>query len=131
MKHLHQNYSKYTGSLWTERFETLKCGLKSQQYLFTKINTEQKAAIRASLRVTLKIAKRGKSFTDGEMIKECIILVADEIYPEKVNLFKIVSLSASIVARRVQDIAENISSQLSDENGHPWWFCLGLDKSTE
>jgi hypothetical protein len=26
----------------------------------------------------LKIAKHGKSFTDGEMIKECIIAVAEE-----------------------------------------------------
>lgn len=111
-----QNYSKYTGSWRTETFEALKCGLKSQQSLFTKANTEQEPATRASFRVPLEIGKRGKPFTDGEMIKECLITVAEEICPKKVNLFNIVSLSANTVARRVQDIAENISSQLSDKN---------------
>ncbi|GFY54036.1 general transcription factor II-I repeat domain-containing protein 2 [Trichonephila inaurata madagascariensis] len=129
-KHL-QNYSKYTGSLRTEQFEALKRGLKSQQSLFTKANTEQESATRASFRVALEIAKRGKPFTDREMIKECLIAVAEEICPEKVNLFKSVSLSANTVARRVQDIAENISSQLSDKNGHHEWFSLALDESTD
>ncbi|GFS39833.1 general transcription factor II-I repeat domain-containing protein 2B [Trichonephila inaurata madagascariensis] len=104
-KHL-QNYSKYTGSLRTEQFEALKRGLKSQQSLFTKANTEQESATRASF-------------------------LAEEICPEKVNLFKSVSLSAKTVARRVQDIAENISSQLSDKNGHHGWFSLALDESTD
>ncbi|GFY78348.1 general transcription factor II-I repeat domain-containing protein 2 [Trichonephila inaurata madagascariensis] len=129
-KHL-QNYSKYTGSLQMEQFEALKRGLKSQQSLFTKTNTEQESATRASFRVALEIAKRGKPFTDGEMIKECLIAIAKEICPEKVNLFKSVSLSANTVARRVQDIAENISSQLSDKNGHHEWFSLALDESTD
>ncbi|GFY64669.1 proteinral transcription factor ii-i repeat domain-containing protein 2a [Trichonephila inaurata madagascariensis] len=105
--------------------------LKSQQSLFIKANTEQESATRASFRVALEIAKRGKSFTDGEMIKECLIAVAEEICPEKVNLFKSVSLSANTVARRVQDIAENISSQLYDKNGHHEWFSLALDESTD
>ncbi|GFQ74061.1 general transcription factor II-I repeat domain-containing protein 2 [Trichonephila clavata] len=96
----------------------MKRGLKSQQSSFTKLKTEQEAATRASFRVALEIAKRGKPFTDGEMIKECIIAVAEEMCPEKVNLLKTVSMSANTVARRVENIAENISSQLFDENGH-------------
>ncbi|GFR31129.1 general transcription factor II-I repeat domain-containing protein 2 [Trichonephila clavata] len=78
-----QNYSKYTGSLRTEKFEAMKRGLKSQQSSFTKLKTEQEAATRASFRVALEIAKRGKPFTDGEMIKECIIAVAEEMCPVK------------------------------------------------
>ncbi|GJQ83045.1 hypothetical protein Trydic_g20060 [Trypoxylus dichotomus] len=58
------------------RQKNLKRGLKSQQSLFTKINTELEAATRASSRVAHEIAKGGKSFTDGEMIKECVIAVA-------------------------------------------------------
>ncbi|UYV77791.1 EPM2AIP1 [Cordylochernes scorpioides] len=126
-----QNYSKYTGIVRTEKFEALKRGLKSQQSLFTKVKTEQKAATRASFRVALEIAKRGKPFTDGEMIKECIIAVVEEMCPEKVNLLKTVSMSANTVARRVENIAENISSQLFDKNGHVEWFSLALDESTD
>ncbi|UYV67839.1 EPM2AIP1 [Cordylochernes scorpioides] len=126
-----QNYSKYTGIVRTEKFEVLKRGLKSQQSLFTKVKTEQEAATRASFRVALEIAKRGKPFTDGEMIKECIIAVVEEMCPEKVNLLKTVSMSANTVARRVENIAENISSQLFDKNGHVEWFSLALDESTD
>lgn len=57
IKHF-QNYSKYTGSLRTEKFEAMKRGLKSQQSSFTKLKTEQEAATRASFRVALEIAKR-------------------------------------------------------------------------
>ncbi|UYV62467.1 EPM2AIP1 [Cordylochernes scorpioides] len=126
-----QNYSKYTGIVRTEKFEALKRGLKSQQSLFTKVKTEQEAATRASFRVALEIPKRGKPFTDGEMIKECIIAVVEEMCPEKVNLLKTVSMSANTVARRVENIAENISSQLFDKNGHVEWFSLALDESTD
>ncbi|UYV68887.1 EPM2AIP1 [Cordylochernes scorpioides] len=126
-----QNYSKYTGIVRTEKFEALKRGLKSQQSLFTKVKTEQEAATRASFRVALEIAKRGKPFTDGEMIKECIIAVVEEMCPEKVNLLKTLSMSANTVARRVENIAENISSQLFDKNGHVEWFSLALDESTD
>ncbi|UYV82063.1 EPM2AIP1 [Cordylochernes scorpioides] len=126
-----QNYSKYTGIVRTEKIKALKRGLKSQQSLFTKFKTEQEAATRASFRVALEIAKRGKPFTDGEMIKECIIAVVEEMCPEKVNLLKTVSMSANTVARRVENIAENISSQLFDKNGHVEWFSLALDESTD
>ncbi|GFR21235.1 proteinral transcription factor ii-i repeat domain-containing protein 2a [Trichonephila clavata] len=73
----------------------MKRGLKSQQSSFTKLKTEQEAATRASFRVALEIAKRGKPFTDGEMIKEGIIAVAEEMCPEKVNLLKTVTLDES------------------------------------
>ncbi|GFR33622.1 general transcription factor II-I repeat domain-containing protein 2 [Trichonephila clavata] len=109
----------------------MKRGLKSQQSSFTKLKTEQEAATRFSFRVALEIAKRGKPFTDGEMIKECIIAVAEEMCPEKVNLLKTVSMSANTVARSVENIAENISSQLFDKNGHFEWFSLTLDESTD
>ena len=76
-KHI-QYYSKYTGSLRKEKFEALKRDLKSQQSFLMKTNTEQEAATRASYRVALEIAKRGKLFTDGEIIKDCLIGVAEE-----------------------------------------------------
>ncbi|GFQ93904.1 general transcription factor II-I repeat domain-containing protein 2 [Trichonephila clavata] len=40
-------------------------------------------------------------------------------------------MSANTVARRVENIAENISSQLFDKNGHVEWFSLALDESTD
>jgi hypothetical protein len=77
-----------TGTLRLENYESLKRGLKSQQLLFKKINSEQEAATRASFRVAHSIAKHGKPFTDSELIKDCIIAAAKEMCPEKANIFK-------------------------------------------
>jgi hypothetical protein len=46
-----QNYSKYTGSLRTEKFEAMNRGLEWQQSSFTKPKTGQEAATPASFRV--------------------------------------------------------------------------------
>jgi hypothetical protein len=113
-----QNYSKFTGSLRLEKYECLKRGLKCQELLFKKVNAEQAAATRASLREAHSIAKHGKPFTDGELINDCMIAAAEEMCPEKANLFKNISLSANTVARRVGDIAENILTQLPNKNRH-------------
>lgn len=47
-----------------------------QQSLFTKVNTEQGAATRASFDVAFEITKREEPLTDGEVIKECVIVIA-------------------------------------------------------
>ncbi|GFQ86138.1 general transcription factor II-I repeat domain-containing protein 2 [Trichonephila clavata] len=102
----------------------MKRGLKSQQSSFTKLKTEQEAATRASFRVALEIAKRGKPFTNGEIIKECIIAVAEEMCPEKVHLLKTVSMSANTVARRVETSLKiyplNCSTKMDMLSGFLW-----------
>ncbi|XP_049790353.1 zinc finger BED domain-containing protein 5-like [Schistocerca nitens] len=112
-------------------YESLKRQLKTQQSLFKKVNAEQHAATRASFRVAHLVAKQCKPFTDGELIKNCIIATAEEMCPEKVNLFKNICLSANTVARRIDDIAQNISSQLRDKNQDLDWFSLAVDESTD
>ncbi|GLV38089.1 neuralized [Carabus blaptoides fortunei] len=84
------------------------------------VNAEQEAATRASFRVAHSIAKHGKPFIDGELIKDCIIAADEEL-----------SLSANTVARRADDIAEYILTQLSDKNQYLEWFSLALDESTD
>ncbi|KAL7644239.1 UNVERIFIED_CONTAM: hypothetical protein RMT77_005065 [Armadillidium vulgare] len=120
-----QNYYKFTECLPLEKYESLNRGLKSHQLLFKKGNAEQEAATRASFRVAHSIAKHEKPFTDCELIKDCMIAAAEEMCPENI------SLSANTVARRVDDIAEKILTQLSDKNQHLEWFSLALDESTD
>ncbi|CAH2094681.1 unnamed protein product [Euphydryas editha] len=110
-----------TGWLRTEKFEALKRGVKSQQSLFTKANTEQEFATRASFRVGLEIEKCGKPFTDREIIKECLIALAEEIFPEKVTLYKVLG---------IQGLDE--STEVSDsDTALVLIFIRGVDKSYE
>ncbi|GBM19083.1 hypothetical protein AVEN_236909-1 [Araneus ventricosus] len=58
-----------------------------------------------------------------------MIAAEEEICPEIANLFKTTSLSTNTVARRVDDNAENILTELSDEIRHLERFSLALVQS--
>lgn len=126
-----QNYSQFIGKLRLDKLESLKLNLSSQQLLFQKIKHRNEAATRASFRVAELLAKRGKPFTDGEFIKLCMIRAAEEICPEKTELFKTISLSANTTVRRIEDIGSNLVLQLNENMKKFEWFSLALDESTD
>ncbi|CAM5176061.1 unnamed protein product [Natator depressus] len=109
----------------------MKRGLSSQQFIFKKKKTENEAATRASFRVAHLLAKRGKPFTDSELVKICMIQAAEEICPGKVDLCKTISLLANTVAHRIEDIGSNIIFQLNEKAKKFEWFSLALDESTD
>ena len=77
------------------------------------------------------MAKRGKAFSDGNLIKECIIQAVEEICPEKIDTFKNISLSANTVTRRIDDISNNLNSQVSNKTQEFISFSIALDESTD
>ncbi|CAM4600186.1 unnamed protein product [Lepidochelys olivacea] len=60
-----------------------------------------------------------------------MIQAAEEICPEKVDLFKTISLLVNTVACRIEDIASNIIFQLNEKAKKFEWFSLALDESTD
>ena len=50
------------------------------------------ATTKVSFQVTHLLAKKWKPFTYGELIKSCLITKAEEMYSEKINLFKTINL---------------------------------------
>jgi hypothetical protein len=124
-------YSQLTGKQRSEKLETLKWNISSQCNFFTKMKNENEAATKVSLRVAHLLAKEGKPFTDGELIKSCLIVAAEEMCPGKMIFFKSISLTAKTVARRVEDIGSNINSQLNNKANDFEWFSLALDESTD
>lgn len=85
----------------------------------------------ASHIVAYVLAKRGKPFNDGDLIKECMMEVVGELCPEKVFLFKVVSLAPNAVARRIEDLGSNIVQQIVDRARIFCWCSLALDESTD
>ena len=124
-------YSQFTGKLRSDKLETLKKNLSSQQFVFKRKKAENEAATRASFRTVHLLAKHGKPFTDGDLVKSCMIEAAQEMCPEKVDLFKTISLSANTVARRVEDIGSNLMSQLKSKSKEFEYFSIALDESTD
>ena len=95
-KHL-STYPKFSGKLRSEKYESMKRGLKAQTNLFTRKFAENESVTRTSYKIVHKKAERGKPFTDGNFIKECMMEAANDLCPEKADLFGSISLSASSV----------------------------------
>ncbi|XP_076354461.1 general transcription factor II-I repeat domain-containing protein 2-like isoform X1 [Tachypleus tridentatus] len=77
------------------------------------------------------MVERGKLFTDGNFIKECMIKAANELCPEKANFFESISLSAISVVRTAEELGENIALQLHQKARNFLWYSLALDESTD
>ncbi|KAJ4440706.1 hypothetical protein ANN_08854 [Periplaneta americana] len=63
------------GKLRNDKFEAMERGLSSQQNIFKKLSSDNEAGTVASLRVLHELAKRGKPFSDGELVESCMIRV--------------------------------------------------------
>ncbi|XP_066471476.1 EPM2A-interacting protein 1-like isoform X1 [Tiliqua scincoides] len=124
-------YADFTGQQRLEAFEIMQRNLLSQQAAFTQRKTENEALTRASYKIAYALAKRGKPFTDGELIKACMMAAVAELCPEKMNLFKLLSLAPNTVARRIEDIGNDIANQIADKARNFHLYSLALDESTD
>ena len=55
----------------------------------------------------------------------------NELWPKNSNLFASISLSASSVARRTEELGENIVAQLQQKAENFLWYSLAMDESTD
>ena len=56
--------------------------------MFKKISCQKNNAFKVTYRVALLLGKRGKPFSDVDIIKEAIIEVVGCIYPENISKYK-------------------------------------------
>lgn len=129
-KHATQ-YLKLSENERSLKLESLKRNLSLQQNFFVKIKNDNEAVTKTSLRIAHLLAQKGKPFTDSELIKSCLLVAAEEICPEKIDLFQSVSLSARTTVRRIEDIGEQIKTKLKEKAKNFKWFSLALDESTD
>lgn len=124
-------YASLHGQMRAEKMSKLKTGLFAQQTTFVRQTQLNQASVRASFRVAQLIASCGKSFTEGEFVKKCLNVVVEEVCPEKKDVFNSVSLSASTITRRVEEIGGNVYAQLQQKTKDFQFFSLALDESTD
>lgn len=87
--------------------------------------------VRVSYRIAEHIAKNMKSFNEGEFIKDCLIIAAEEVCPNLIPAFQLLSLSRNTVTRRVEELGCDIERQLQDKIKSLTCFSLALDESTD
>ena len=112
---LHEKkYSQYHGTSREAILKELKRNyFKQRGMLKSFAKCDSAADLTASYDVALTLAKKGKAFRDGEVVKECAIKMALAFgAKELAGNFQKVSLSQQTVARRVKDLSDNVTLQL-------------------
>jgi hypothetical protein len=89
--------------------------LSAEQQIFKKVNTENEAATKVSFEISGEIAADGKSCTEGDFIKKCMLIAASGLCPEKRGKYENASLSRMAVQRRIADISADLSDQLKQK----------------
>ncbi|CAH1634822.1 unnamed protein product [Spodoptera littoralis] len=113
------------------KINALKSSVKNQQNVFKVQVQSNESSIRASLRVAEILAKSGRPFTDSELIKQCALVMADEVCPDQKKKFENISLSARTCTRRTEDLGDNLYQQLREKAQQFEWFSLATDESND
>jgi hypothetical protein len=76
-------YAKYMGQFQKDKICELEKKLSSQQNNLTRKTMESYGVVKASNVVSQILAKKMKHCRDGELVKECMLVVSGLMFPEK------------------------------------------------
>uniref|UniRef100_H2Z350 SPIN-DOC-like zinc-finger domain-containing protein n=1 Tax=Ciona savignyi TaxID=51511 RepID=H2Z350_CIOSA len=94
-------------------------------------DTKHSASYDDSIVGQSRVDKMQQMVNDGEFIKSCLEIFIENVSPEKKNLVEQISLSRFTVARRIDDLSENIEASLKDRISKCSAFSIALDESTD
>lgn len=80
--HFERQYSQNT-EVRTAKLRQLKSSYESTNKLLVRAVTQQERATEASFRVAWVLGKNKKPFTDAEIVKECLVEIADALFEGK------------------------------------------------
>ena len=124
-------FDMLNSQLRIDRANSLNENIIDGQYLFKGARQSPEAATKVSFLITEAIAKRGKPLSTGEFVKDCLDIFTSVVCPDKKSIVDKTSLSSQTVARRVDDLANNIQNILINRLGACQLYCLAIDESTD
>ena len=104
--------------------------MSSEQNVFKKFVQQTENAVTASFIVAEKIACSSRIFTDENFVRSWINKVTKLLVTDQAHMFEKISLSRATILRRVDDIGQNISDQLSLKAKSFMCFSLAFDESS-
>ena len=125
------SYDSIVGQLRVDRMHQLKKSLSKQQEVFHGYRKDTESVTKLSFKISEAIAEKGKPYSDGEFIKNCLEIFTTNVSPEKKNLVEQISLSRFTVARRIDDLSKNIKVSLKDRISKCSALSIALDESTD
>ncbi|XP_059570183.1 general transcription factor II-I repeat domain-containing protein 2B isoform X2 [Alligator mississippiensis] len=127
-----EKYKEYSGDLRLAVVTDLKNKFREPVVLVPAVKKEKLSSVAASYAVALLLAKAKKPYSDGALVKECSIEMAKAFGNEKmVKNFETVSLSHRTMARRIEDMSNQICEKILLNVKKCCYFSLLLDESTD
>ncbi|XP_070400503.1 general transcription factor II-I repeat domain-containing protein 2-like [Nothobranchius furzeri] len=126
-----------SSALRTEKARELKAALGKQQSLFKKPVEKSQKTTEASFRATHFLIKNKKTFSDGEVFKEAMMIIAKTVFKDEKNGTDVIStlsnvqLGASTTVRRVTAMSENLTERLEQDVATCKWFSIQCDESVD
>ena len=131
---LNTNFPPKT-ALRAEKAREFKAALTKQQTFFTRPLKKAKKATEASFRATHYLIKNKKTFSDGEIVKGALMIIAETVFKDDKNGSDVISslaevqLGASTVTRRVSFLCPK--TQLDKDLSTCRWFSIQCDESVD
>lgn len=98
-----------------QKLNTLAGSFKSSTAILVRSMNNQEKSTEAALRVSWKLNKHQKPFSDSEIVKECMLEVATALFEEKKDVIdgiKNIPLSARSNTRRTEILADDNKKSL-------------------
>ena len=131
-RHESHSYAKLKGDSRKICIENLKKSVRKRTACITTFAKSTNSRCEASYRVAYHLGVAGKPYSDGELVKRCLIDVAKCINPAKEADYSSISLSRVTIQRRQDDIAQQLKLSLQAKiNKKESLFSLAVDESTD
>lgn len=107
-------YFEFYEKLRSEKYQSMKRGLETQRNLFTRKFRENESV--TCYKIVFKLLNEEISSLMPNFIEECKMEAANNFCPEKADLFRSISLSASTIVQKTQELGDNTVIQISVNN---------------
>ena len=130
-RHQSHSYARLKGDSRKICFENLKKTVRKRTACVTTFAKSTNIRCKASYRVAYHLGVAGKSYSDGELVKRCLIDVVECIHSGKEAYHSSIALSRVTMQRRQDDIAQELKLSLQAKiNKKESLFSLTVDEST-
>ncbi|XP_060119664.1 general transcription factor II-I repeat domain-containing protein 2-like [Heteronotia binoei] len=124
-------YNEYSGEVREEKVCEFEQSLKEHELIFQRLYQMNEGAVKASYLIAHELAVSSKPFSEGELIKKCMVMAAEAVCPDLQQGFANIDLSRSMVEERIYELSENLHTQLAEKAKSFIAFSVAIAESTD
>ena len=98
-------YDKFKDQFRKDKIAELKKAQVGQQYVFTNLSFQLESLVAVTYAIAKVISKRSKPFSDGELVKNSFLCVADVMCSKGKELFEKIRFSRQTIAHCTKELA--------------------------